>query len=730
MKRIFYLAGLLFLVFFLFANNLTYASDIKWIRVGRMQTKVVDSGDQGGSSRENTFAYTFNDNFYLSFYSHRGYHLGTPNWTDENGTVWPVKISGAGHGIADEIENTIPIADENDVFIRKYMRYQPPTITVDGMRLDEPFPQSGDAVDANKTGTADVLIESTINTSMGLTINQKVLAWSQINHDQYFIYDWTFTNTGNVDEDADIELGSQTLNDVYFLRSINVNRVGRSHPWHVTYGQTPGDTLRICWQYPSRNSSSYNDLCYPRSQGYYRYPSNIGEAVIHADKSVGDTDDDVTQPQMTGYQSAELRWVKQEANINSPADHQTLYQTMQFGFKPYDGTLYLQDAYPGTVYPGTHHSMRMDDMGIKWVKDFQWFNWRTATHYSVGPYTLQPGENFRIVMAEAYGVLSLPEQYRIGTQWYDHGKEVVIDPPPGMVYGVTDNLPNIFHAFPDLMEEDKYSTAYNNWSQNCWLLTAKDSLFNHANSAQWNLRNNYNIPIAPPPPSIEVKSLPDKIRISWGTESESASDFAGYRIYRAVGSTHYSEDDGEVEGLFEPIFEVTGSGTHEYDDVTAERGVAYYYYVTGFDDGIGNITDSHGRRQSLESGQYLNMTTVGAHLTRPPADELSDIRVVPNPFNVIADDLQYPGEENKIMFLDLPGYCTIRIYTESGDLIKVLEHTSGSGDESWGKLESEHSATESGQIIVSGIYYAKIIVNDEAGTPTGESAALKFVIIR
>jgi len=726
MKRIFYLAGLLFLVFFLFANNLTNASDIKWTRVGRIWTKVVDSADEGGSTGESTQGYYYIDNFYRSFYCHRGYHLGTPNWTDENGTVWPVKISGAGHGIADEIENTIPIADENDVFIWKYMKYQPPTITVDGMRLDEPFPRSGDAVDANKTGTADVVIESVINTSMGITIKQKVLAWSQVNHDQYLIHDLTFTNTGNVDEDADIELGSQTLNDVYFLRANNINRVGRSHPWYSCYGEIPGDTLRMSWTYPSRTwNATYDDIGYPRSSGYFQYPSNVGEAVLHADKSVSDPLDDITQPHMTGYQTAELRWVKQEANINSPADHALLYQTMQLGFLPFDGTPYIEGQ-----YPGTHHSVRMDEVGLKFVNDFQWFNWRTALHYACGPYTLKPGDDFRIVWAEIWGCLSLPEQYRIGTQWYKSGKKVVIDPPPGCVYGVTDNLPAPFHNFPELMADDSKSTAYNNWSKDCWIMTAKDSLFKNTWNAQWNVRNNYNVPSAPPPPSIEIKSLPDKIRILWGTESESASDFAGYRVYRAVGATHYAESDGEVRGKFEKIFEVTGKGTHQYDDPTAERGVAYFYYVTAFDDGIGNLTDAHGRKEVLESGQYLNMTTVGAHLTRPPADNLSAVRVVPNPFNVIADDLQYPGEENKIMFLDLPGYCTIRIYSESGDLVKVLEHTSGSGDESWGRLESEHSATESGQIIVSGIYYAKIIVNNEDGTPTGESTAVKFVIIR
>jgi hypothetical protein len=76
------------------------------------------------------------------------------------------------------------------------------------------------------------------------------------------------------------------------------------------------------------------------------------------------------------------------------------------------------------------------------------------------------------------------------------------------------------------------------------------------------------------------------------------------------------------------------------------------------------------------------------------------------------------------MFMNLPPVCTIKIYTESGDLIKVLNHTNGSGDESWGVLSQEWSATSSGQIIASGVYIAHI------ETPEGQAKSVKFFIVR
>jgi hypothetical protein len=121
---------------------------------------------------------------------------------------------------------------------------------------------------------------------------------------------------------------------------------------------------------------------------------------------------------------------------------------------------------------------------------------------------------------------------------------------------------------------------------------------------------------------------------------------------------------------------------------------------------------------------YLNMTTLPASLQRAPGNSLDEIRVVPNPFSLAAQKIQYPGDPNKIMFLNLPPECTIRIFSESGDLVKTIEHTKGSGDAGWGVLANEQQTSDTGQRPVSGLYIANIT------TPDGQTKNVKFVIVR
>ena len=101
------------------------------------------------------------------------------------------------------------------------------------------------------------------------------------------------------------------------------------------------------------------------------------------------------------------------------------------------------------------------------------------------------------------------------------------------------------------------------------------------------------------------------------------------------------------------------------------------------------------------------------------------MRVVPNPFVSYAKDFNFTGQEyNKLLFVNLPPYCTLRIYTVTGDLIKTIQHTSGSADESWDQV------TEYNQFIASGVYILQV---DEARNLTGgkmDSAIHKFVVIR
>ena len=108
--------------------------------------------------------------------------------------------------------------------------------------------------------------------------------------------------------------------------------------------------------------------------------------------------------------------------------------------------------------------------------------------------------------------------------------------------------------------------------------------------------------------------------------------------------------------------------------------------------------------------------------------------VVPNPFHIQARQLQFGVDAgaDRIAFYGLPPICTIKIYTERGDLVETIEHTDGSGDELW------NCVTSSNQIVVSGIYIGYFEVpQDTYDDTTGEllftkgaSAFRKFVIIR
>lgn len=734
MKRLYYLIVVLCLMFFLFTS--TYAGVFKWIKVGKYQCYVLDSADEC-ESKVRKGSYYYYHGFIDYMYESRGWAIGARDWIDEKGKTLPVKVTAQGLEGVDELYEIMPVPDAEGITIRRYMRYQRPTITVDGVKISEPFPfDEADEVNPNKIpGTADIMVESRINTSIGVTIHQRALAWSQKNHDDYVIYIWTFKNTGNIDLDPNIELPNQTLKDLYFFRS-NRDTKHISNPrgswWHSAYGEHIGDSLRIQYFYSSRAPSATYDSfgnIENKANGFPVNPEYTGEATLHVDKSPSNHKDDPSQPQMTDAGNIMLIFFLSPSGKLTSSDDMQLYQTMQYSTVPIQpGWAYMDDP---DIYPGTHHAKRFENSFYKYPDD-PFGRAHLLTMSACGPYTLAPGDSITIIRASVLGLISPEKAWEVGDKWV----KGTAAPPTGMVFGVTDNLPPPFKKYPDFYKADAISTEYNNWAKDCWVATGKDSLFQNAWNAQWNVRNNYNVPTAPPPPSIEVKSLPDRIKIAWGTESESVSDFAGYRVYKTLGSPYYSQKNKVVVGSFGnfvPIFEC-GKGTantltHSYEDMAAKRGVAYYYYVTAFDDGIGNIIDVHGKKEILESGQYLNMTTVGAYLTRP-AGTLSTARVVPNPFNISAGALQYPGQPDKIMFLDLPAYCTIKIYTESGDLIKTLYHTSGSGDESWGVILEEHSATDTGQIIVSGIYIAVIIKNNEDGTPTGEKTVLKFVVVR
>ena len=93
--------------------------------------------------------------------------------------------------------------------------------------------------------------------------------------------------------------------------------------------------------------------------------------------------------------------------------------------------------------------------------------------------------------------------------------------------------------------------------------------------------------------------------------------------------------------------------------------------------------------------------------------------------------MQYTVEKDKIMLLNIPDQCDIRIYIERGDLVRKIDHDDGSGDEAWNLITSGR------QVIAPGIYLVHIIVTEDLRSQAGEiimkkgeSTIKKFAVIR
>ncbi len=626
--------------------------------------------------------------------------IGTSDFSDHamyGGSSYPYKVVHVGPRGWDTEREFMPVE------FKLIGRFDHPTVIVDGLSnvTDLINTENLDKVDPDLP--AHRMIYNVVNTSIGVTMTRKIYAWGRKHHDNYFIYDYTFKNTGNMDTDPEIERPDQTLTDVWFFyqyryvgtregtdwTQLNSPRWGINQTlsnrgefkesdsegqWTYTgdyedwlEGDANADSMRCTFAWMGRHSKSEYDLLGAPDVNYgtgrLGTPHFTGNITLHVDKAADDPSDDPTQPRTTSYQQSD----DPPTRPNDQFDRTRMQEEWDWitrGHRKPRHDEAVGDGYPD-LFEGTPGGF--------------------SNCIGYGPYTLGPGDSVRLVIAEGVDGLSRAMADSVGKEWYAD---------------YTDTRESSTFTLPDgstTTDADEY--------KNAWVYTSQDSLFETFSYARANFENGYDMTLPPPPPDFfEVTSGGDRIQLSWSASAEGDPRFAGYRVYRAVA---------KPDTTYDLIFEC-GPGTdnssivNNYDDTTPIRGYSYYYYITTF----GNDD------QQLESSLFWTRTTEPAFLRRQPGASLQDIRVVPNPFVIRNRRMQYPGEPDKIMFLDIPGECTISIYTERGDKIATVEHNDGSGDETW------NSSTEYGQVIVSGVYIAVF------ETPDGERAIRKFVVIR
>ncbi len=655
----------------------TQTGEVRWLRVGSLRSWYsslgceMEIGRTGRATEQNDglqwpaqYAWQNNE-------AGKGMWIGTTNYYDRTlkSTV-PHKVVAVGSRTADPINEVIPVTFE------MVGKYTAPVVVVDGLSAsDNALNDVVDVVDANLH--CDRMIINTLNTYIGLTVTRRLMAYSQQNHDNYFIYEYVLKNTGIVDNKGTVESTTLTGLVLFFEFRYAFGNEAFRNGWapsnNIDWGRNavnqvigtdpaaPGFEMRAQYSWYGKHSlSGFDDLGLPykAGDGHLAAVHYVGTVTLHADKSATDRSDDLTQPKTTMYVGNDTG--PQTNNQFDPTQMDRKYQTMTAG-----------------------HALvtQADQIGSGFADQFGSDAGGYAQGKGYGPYTLAPGDSVRIVLAEAVAGLSREKAFEIGATWLQGQGPFV--------------LPN----GTSTTDADTYKDA--------WVQTGVDSLKQAFRRAIQTYNNNFVIQDPPPAPNVfEVKSGGDRIQLTWADNATSYPGFDGYEVYRAIG---------QADTFYTKIFSCTKNNVvHDFSDTTARRGFDYFYYVVSKDDGSNN-TVAPG--VPLTSSRYLTMTNQPAFLRRPAKDELQDIRVVPNPFNR-AERAFGMNAPDRIAFFGLPAVCTIKIYTERGDLVQTLQHDDGSGDELWDSL------TSSRQLIVSGLYIAYFV------TPDGKSTFRKFIVIR
>ncbi len=702
---------LLVLFLFLLFQNFGYTQvttgpkEIKWMMVGDLQNWFANGGAEAEYGRRERITAVLqedqNDGLrYRAQYewkqhcASKALHIGTTNFADPvTGETYPHKVVAAGPRAVNLLNQLMPYE------FKLVGKYDHPKVYVDGVpATDMEYRDKLDEI--NLDLIADRMIVNKLHSSMGVDITRKILAFSQQNHNNYFIYEYIFKNTGIYDREEHIMEPVPTLNDVVFhfqyryafakesieeewcaYSGINWGRnavnhcvgpnVGRSNTY---FHNIPVDfNAQYSWYGPHSQSPGWDeDVGHPDHDNgtIMSGVGFVGTVTLHADKAADNKENDRNQPTTTKFLGADRDAQSGIDQYNK--EHMTrLYQFCTAGHPEQ-----------------THAEQVVESFANLWGDD--------AGGYIQGQgftgYTLEPGDSVRIVLAEAVAGIDRPLNRVITYNWFNN-----LAPFTLPVGGTTNDR--------------------NEYKNEC-VWTGEDSLmqtFRRAIDTYNKIYNeNKSIPQPPPPPDeFFVEAGGNQITLRWSNSAEDWTYFNGYRIYRT---------EGDPCNIYQMIWSCDNS-VNEYIDTSPKRGFDYYYYIVTKDDGSQN---DYQTGIPLESSKFYTMTNLPASLKREAGKNFDDLRIVPNPYNIRARKMQFGLDTpDRLAFYGLPPYCVIKIYTERGDLVKTINHTDTSGDELWDSL------TSSEQLVVSGLYIAYFeVTKDGDGFKKGENTIRKFVIIR
>jgi len=524
----------------------------------------------------------------------------------------------------------------------------------------------------------DRMIYSVVNTSIGVTVTRKIFAFSQKYHDNYFINEYTFKNTGIIDEQG--TLNQQTLNDVmfFFMRRYGISREGclygynwlpiscswglntmydarNEYPESAT-GPTWADDAppRCLFSWHGRHSEAEFDNIggpYFSGDGHIGAAQYAGVITLHAQKSAYDMSDDPYQPATTYYYDSDAQFIFNHDQYDEAKMVQE-YEVMMAG------------------HPETRHA---DAVGDGFADQYMGTPGGFSQSQGFGPYNLEVGDSVRIVIAEGVAGLSRELCYEIGANWLAETGSYTL--PSGS----------------STSDRDEY--------KNAWVATGQDSLFQTFYRALDAYKNGISIPQPPHPPEIfVVETGSDRIVLQWANNSEMHPEFAGYKLYRAEGST---------ESDYQLIFQCDKNNlVNLFEDLNVVPETDYFYYITAFDDGSTNDIQPG---VPLESSKFYTMTSKPARLFLIGI-ESDNLNIIPTEFTL---NQNYPNPFNPSTTISFgipkASHVSIDIYDINGKLVDSpvdAYYEAGTHSHVW------TAQNNTGGPLASGIYFYQM----KAGT--------------
>lgn len=599
-------------IWYLSSFNSLFAQDTRWLRVSSLQEPI----NSIGASFENEYSFNQNTNFFTwpaeygvglndqNTIRMEGVWIGCRNFNDPvAGKVLSYKVIGSGpRSDANIYDQIFPIE------LKLIAKKEHPVVTVDGAKAS--LLDTYDIPDSIAPDMApDRMILVKFNTSLGISVTKKVMAFTNSKDGNYFIFDWVFTNTGIYNAQGAVK--QQTLDSVWFLFNWRYAFAGESYQassepinnwayFNATWGlntinhdfgnygswsefdnqSSPLYQMRGFFAYAGpekRTGVTYDEdwgcpaQTYDGRLGQWKY---AGSAILHVDKSASDKSDDVSQPRTTWFISSDIP-IMQAVNQYDPVGMQDRWTAMTEGHPPQP-----HDVVVGNDYPENYSDPRRQAGG------------GTMQDQGFGPYTLATGDSIHIVYAQGVDGISRQKNLEVGANWLKYFNK---SGTPDLI------MPDGSKASNSLDGANSYKKA--------WVATGEDSLIQTFREAINNYNSGYNISEPPAPDQFTVQSGGNKISLSWSDNADSYAHFNGYVIYRSEGSVL------DPLSKYVNIFECDKSNVvHSFDDLTAVRGFDYYYYIQTKDDGSQN-TRHPG--EPIYSSLFLTITDAAAHLQRP-----------------------------------------------------------------------------------------------------------------